>query len=99
MRGTNLTNASTIRTGDPGLSVSGSIATIPGQNTVFISNNSNGFTSNTNGRSPVGLADFGTTSTWTAANVSATPAPPTIVILNMGLLVIGAFFWWQRRTA
>lgn len=97
--GTNLTSAFTISGGDPGAAASGSITTIPGQNTVFISNNSNGFTSNTNGRWTVGLADFGTTSTWTAASPTATPAPSTIVLLTLGLLAMAALFWWQRRTA
>lgn len=100
--GTNLVNAFTINLSSPSLSVSGSITTIPGPNTVSItSGTTNAFNSNANGQWFVGfLSDIGSTSTWTAAATPpSTPAPPTIVLLTMGILAVAAFFWWQRRTA
>jgi hypothetical protein len=100
--GTNLISAFTIPANAPSLNVSGSITTLPGQNTVSINSSlfsSITFSSNTNGQWFVGLSDFGTVSVWTGTNITTTPAPSTIVLLAIGLLALTALFWRQRKTA
>lgn len=96
--GTNLTGAFTYNTATPGLSVSGSMSNIPGQNTFYIVNNLGVFfTSGLNGGWSVGLTDLGTGGTWTGTGaVSATPAPSTSLLLAMGLMSLLAFRLWRR---
>ena len=97
--GTNLTGPFTYTTSTPGLSVTGSMTTIPGRNQFLISNNAGVFfTSGTNGGWSVGLTDLGTAGTWSLpGGVSATPAPTTGILLVIGLMSLAAFRLWQRQ--
>jgi hypothetical protein len=88
--------------GPNNFSVSVGINTIAAQNRSTVSHAvaSNSFFSNTNGNWSVGVIpfDFGTNGVWGAA-IAVTPAPPTSVLLVLGLLAVAAFSWRQRRTA
>jgi hypothetical protein len=80
-------------------SVSGSMTTIPGANTfeVVASNlNEIEFESQVNGSWFCGLGDSGTLGTWTGAPPT-TPAPPTSLLVGVGLLAFAAFGFWRRH--
>jgi hypothetical protein len=99
--GTNLTGPFTYIPSTVNFSVSGSITNIPGSNAFVVAGGSNSldFITNTNGTWFVGLSDQGTAGTWSMAggSVSATPAPPTVILLAIGLMAVTSFAMWQRR--
>jgi MYXO-CTERM domain-containing protein len=107
---TNLTPSFTFTPSSQNFSVIGSMTNIPGSNAFLVEGNTNGvvvngstngifFNSGLNGNWSVGLSDQGTAGTWSMAggSVSATPAPPTSILLLIGLMALTAFGVWQRR--
>jgi hypothetical protein len=78
--------------------VSGSINMIPGANNFTAAQNLPHiiFSSQSNGDWYAGADDYGTAGTWTAAP-PATPAPPTSVLVGVGLLTFAAFGLWRRH--
>jgi MYXO-CTERM domain-containing protein len=99
--GTNLTGPFTYTPSSTNFSVSGSMTNIPGANAFYVVGSNAGvyFDSVLNGNWNVGLSDQGTAGTWSMAggSVSATPAPPTSILLVIGLMALTAFGVWQRR--
>jgi MYXO-CTERM domain-containing protein len=98
--GTNLTGPFTYTPSTPSFFVSGSMTNIPGANAFdVVANNNIFFDSELNGNWSVGLTDLGTAGTWSLAGggVSPTPAPPTSILILMGLMSLAAFHVWQRR--
>jgi hypothetical protein len=108
--GSNLVPSFAFTPSSPNFSVSGSMTNIPGSNAFLVEADTNGilvdgstngvfFNSNLNGYWVVGLSDQGTAGTWSMAggSVSATPAPPTVILLAIGWMALTAFAWWQRR--
>lgn len=97
--GTNLTGPFTFTPSSSNFNLSGSMTSIPGANAFFVQGGSNSvyFNSGLNGNWSVGLSDQGTAGTWSqaAGSVSATPAPPTVILLVIGLMALMAFRVWQ----
>jgi hypothetical protein len=86
--GTDLLSAFTISDSDTNLSVSGSMTTIPGFNSLDVQSNNGIFDSQTVGgfwcAGSGCLSDFGTAGTFSQASVG-TPEPATFGLLGLGL--------------
>ena len=95
--GTNLTSPFTYTPSSPGFSVGGSMTNIPGFNFFDITSSDLFFRSNADGTWLVNISDQGTAGTWSLPGVPATPAPPTSILLVMGLMFLLAFRVWQRQ--
>jgi hypothetical protein len=97
--GTNLQAPFTYTPSTPNFFVSGSMTNIPGSNTFYVvANNDIFFTSSLNGNWSVNETDLGTAGTWSLPGVPpATPAPPTVILIVVGLMSLAAFRVWQRQ--